>query len=160
MNRRQALRRPRAGAAVTGRDLARSDASAAAPRQRILGAALALVSEGGYDALQVRAITDRADVSSRTIYSHFDSLESLLIVAIAEQSVPLYERFTQAAPRNRTPAARINKLINDFTDLMTANRNVTLALLRALVSGKDDVVQYVQAFARLLEDMLVTAIAG
>ena len=129
------------------------------PRRRILDAALALASEGGYDALQVRALSQRADVSSRTIYAHFDSLESLIIVAIAEQSTPLYERFTRSTPRSRTPAGRINTLISDFTDIMTANRTLTLTLLRALLSGKDDVLQYVRAFARVLEDMLVAAMA-
>ena len=38
------------------------------PRRRMLDGALELVSEGGYDALQVRALSQRAGVSSRTIY--------------------------------------------------------------------------------------------
>ena len=160
MTRRQAARPPGAGMAATADEPVAEFASRPSSRQRMLGAALVLVSEGGYDALQVRALAQRADVSSRTIYTNFDSLESLVIVAIAEQSVPLYERFMRSPPRNRTPAGRVNTLISDFTDIMTANRRVTLALLRALLSGKEDVVDYVTAFGRILEDMLVTAIAA
>jgi AcrR family transcriptional regulator len=160
MTLRQTPRRPRTGTDAAIDERPPGHAARSPARQRILDSAIALVSEGGYDALQVRAITDRADVSSRTIYSYFDSLESLLIVAIAEQSAPLYERFTQSRPRNRTPAGRVNRLISDFTDIMTTNRSVTLALLRALVSGKEDVLPHVRAFARVLEDMLVAAMAG
>ena len=50
-----------------------------------MDAALELAAGGGYDALQVRAISERAAVSSRTIYTHFSSLDSLLIVAVAER---------------------------------------------------------------------------
>src|SRR5437879_4488191 len=106
------------------------------PRRRILQAALELVSDGGYEALQVRAISERAGVSSRTIYANFPSLDALLVVAVAEQSQPLYSRFTESPPAGRTPAARVDRLISDLTATMTANRELTVALLRALLSGK------------------------
>jgi AcrR family transcriptional regulator len=129
------------------------------PRRRILDAALVLVSEGGYDALQVRALAGVAGVSSRTIYANFPSLDSLLIVAVAEQSGDLYRRFTDAPPKGRSPAARVNQLISELTDTMTANRALTVALLRALLSGKPDVAQYVDGFRTVLQTMLATAIA-
>ena len=133
--------------------------SAVAPRQRILNAALQLAIEGGYDALQVRAISERAGVSSRTIYAHFPSLESLLIVAVADQSGDLYRRFTESPPKGRTPAARVQKLISQLNVTMTANRTLTVALLRALLSGKPDVVQHVRNFSDVLQALLASAIA-
>jgi hypothetical protein len=42
---------------------------------------------------------------------------------------------------------------------MTANRALTVALLRALLSGKPDVSQYVDGFRTVLQAMLATAIA-
>jgi TetR/AcrR family transcriptional regulator, cholesterol catabolism regulator len=129
------------------------------PRRRILQAALELAATGGYEALQVRAISERAGVSSRTIYANFQSLDSLLIVAIAEQSQVLYQRFTEAPPRGRTAAARVDRLITDLTETMTANRELTVALLRALLSGKRDVSQYVHGFGGVLQAMLASAIA-
>src|SRR5690349_4737662 len=101
------------------------------PRRRILHAALAPVAAGGYEALQVRAISERAGVSSRTIYANFSSLDALLIVAIAEQSQVLYTRFTESPPRGRTAADRVDRLIGSLTQTMTANREITVALLRA-----------------------------
>src|SRR5512143_3424064 len=129
------------------------------PRRRILDAALALVAAAGYEALQVRAISERAGVSSRTIYANFSSLDALLIVAIAEQSQALYSRFTQSPPRGRTAADRVDRLISDLTQTMTANREITVALLRALLSGKRDVSQYVHGFGGVLQAMLASAIA-
>src|SRR3954470_15746762 len=116
------------------------------PRSRILDAALQLALQGGCDALQVRAISERAGVSSRTIYTNFPSLDSLLIVAVAEQSQPLYQRFTESPPRGESAAVRVDHLISDLTATMTANRALTVALLRALLSGKRDVSQYVTGF--------------
>lgn len=129
------------------------------PRRRILQATLELVLEGGYEALQVRALSERAGVSSRTIYAHFPSLDSLLIIAVAEQSQDLYRRYTESPPKGRTPAARVAKLISDFTETMTANRPLTIALLRALLSGKPDVAPWIQAFGDVLRNMLASAIA-
>lgn len=129
------------------------------PRRRILDAGLELASTGGYEAVQVRALAGRAGVSSRTIYAYFPSLDSMLIVAVAEQSQDLYARFANAAPKGRTPAARVNQLISELTETMTANRALTVALLRALLSGKPDVSQYVNAFRVVLQTMLATAIA-
>jgi AcrR family transcriptional regulator len=129
------------------------------PRRRILQAALELAATGGYEALQVRAISERAGVSSRTIYTNFQSLDSLLIVAVAEQSEALYQRFTKAPPRGRSPASRVDRLITDLTATMTANRALTVALLRALLSGKRDVSQYVHGFGGVLQAMLASAIA-
>jgi len=129
------------------------------PRRRILQTALELVTSGGYEALQVRAISERAGVSSRTIYANFQSLDSLLIVAVAEQSQALYQRFTESPPRGRTAAVRVDRLIADLTATMTANRALTVALLRALLSGKRDVSQYVHGFGGVLQSMLASAIA-
>src|SRR4051795_1123352 len=89
------------------------------PRRRILDAALQLALQGGYEALQVRAISERAGVSSRTIYANFSSLDSLLIVAIAEQSEALYTRFTRSPPRGRNAGERVDRLIGDLTQTMT-----------------------------------------
>jgi AcrR family transcriptional regulator len=139
--------------------MARAPATRQAPRRRILQAALELVAGGGYEALQVRAISERAGVSSRTIYANFPSLDSLLIVAIAEQSEALYTRFTESPPRGRNAAERVDRLISQLTQTMTANRELTVALLRALLSGKRDVSQFVQGFGGVLQTMLASAIA-
>jgi TetR/AcrR family transcriptional regulator, cholesterol catabolism regulator len=130
------------------------------PRRRMLDAAIELTSEGGYDALQVRAVAERAGVSSRTIYEYFQSLDALLIVAVAEQSEDLNRRFMQSYPPGRTAAIRVNKVISELTETMTANKALTVGLIRALVSGKPDVAQYVNGFRAVLQAILANAIAS
>ena len=136
-----------------------ASSSTGRPRRRILNAALELVIEGGYENLQVRPLSERAGVSSRTIYAHFASLDSLLIVAVAEQSQDLYRRYTESPPSGRTSVARVTRLIADLTETMTTTRNLTVALMRALLSGKPDVAPWVHAFGDVLQNMLASAIA-
>jgi AcrR family transcriptional regulator len=124
-----------------------------------MDAALELATEGGYDAMQVRAITQRASVSSRTIYSYFPSLDSLLILAVAERAgVELFQHFTQAS-RKRTPAARVEQVVGELTAVMTSNRTLTSALLRALLSGKPDVAPHVANFSAITRTVFARAIA-
>jgi AcrR family transcriptional regulator len=129
-------------------------------RRRILDAAFGLAAQGGYDALQVRAIAQRAGVSSRTIYENFASLDSLLIIAVAERSDVLDWRQIQSFPDGPTPAARVNELIDELTATVTANRTVTVALCRALLSGKPDVAQHVRGFREATRAALAAAITA
>ena len=129
------------------------------PRRRILNAALELAVEGGYDAMQVRTLAQRAKVSSRTIYMHFDSLDSLLVVAIAELSQPLYRQYTESPPRTGTAIERISQLFSELTQTMTANRGLTMALLRSLLSGKPDIVPFIRGYREVLEEVLAKTIA-
>ena len=53
----------------------------------------------------------------------------------------------------------MNQVIGELTDTMTANRALTIALLRALLGGKPDVAQYVDGFRTVLQAILANAIA-
>lgn len=56
-------------------------------RRRILGASVAIASRGGYAAVQMRAVADRADVAVGTPYRYFQSklrLDSMLAGAMAD----------------------------------------------------------------------------
>src|SRR5690349_21949318 len=48
-------------------------------RQRILDATYTLAREGGYDAVQMRAVADQADVALGTLYRYFPSKVHLLV---------------------------------------------------------------------------------
>ena len=47
-------------------------------RKRILDATLALASKGGYDAVQMRAVAERADVALGTLYRYFPDRKSVV----------------------------------------------------------------------------------
>lgn len=144
---------------TTAPDLSSNAIVAAHARRRMLKAALELAAQGGYEAVQVRHLSERAGVSSRTIYSHFPSLDSLLIVAVIEQARPMYRSLAEAPPEGLTPAERVDHLIGRLTGTITANRPITVALVRALHSGKPDVAPYVRDFGSTIQGMFVAAIA-
>ena len=54
-------------------------------RQRILDATLALASRGGYEAVQMRAVADRAGVALGTLYRYFPSKIHLLVSGLARE---------------------------------------------------------------------------
>ena len=54
-------------------------------RRRILDATIALAEEGGFDAVQMRAVADDADVALGTLYRYFPSKIHLLVSALARQ---------------------------------------------------------------------------
>jgi TetR/AcrR family transcriptional regulator, cholesterol catabolism regulator len=124
----------------------------------MLEAAVQLARSGGYDALQVRAVAERAGVSSRTIYENFSSLDSLLITAVANPSVSPYASIVPSCPNGGESGERVDHLVAELTATMTANRTLTVAFLRALLSGKPDVARHVHAFRVTLEAILVCTI--
>ena len=60
-------------------------------RKRILDATLALASRGGYDAVQMRTVAERADVALGTLYRYFPSKIHLLVSALVRGSYHLYQ---------------------------------------------------------------------
>src|ERR1700678_2641165 len=54
-------------------------------RKRILDATLALASKGGYEAVQMRAVAERADVALGTLYRYFPSKIHLLVSGLARE---------------------------------------------------------------------------
>src|SRR5688572_2175977 len=54
-------------------------------RKRIIDATIALASKGGYDAVQMRAVAEKADVALGTLYRYFPSKIHLLVVGLARE---------------------------------------------------------------------------
>lgn len=54
-------------------------------RKRILDATMAIASKGGYEAVQMRAVADRADVAVGTLYRYFPSKVHLLVSALGRE---------------------------------------------------------------------------
>ena len=54
-------------------------------RRRILDATTSLASKGGFDAVQMRAVAEQADVALGTLYRYFPSKIHLLVSALARQ---------------------------------------------------------------------------
>ncbi|RMH68804.1 MAG: TetR/AcrR family transcriptional regulator, partial [Actinomyces sp.] len=53
-------------------------------RARIIETAMRLALEGGYEAVQMREVAERAEVSLATIYRHFPGKDVVLVAGLGE----------------------------------------------------------------------------
>src|SRR5580692_4889253 len=98
--------RPRTQPAV----MADAEAGSAAQRERrtrILDATLGLASQGGYDAVQMRAVAERADVALGTLYRYFPSKIHLLVCALTEVFDEMQDKLDRKPLPGDTPAERM-----------------------------------------------------
>jgi AcrR family transcriptional regulator len=71
---------------TNGRAGGRLQRSQAARRARVLATVLDLAREGGYDAIQLRPVSERTGISTDTIYRYFGSRDQLISAAVRQWS--------------------------------------------------------------------------
>src|SRR5947207_13308564 len=76
-------------------------------RKRILDATRALASKGGYEAVQMRAVAERADVALGTLYRYFPSKIHLLVGALIEEFEQLHDKLFRKPVPGDTPTERM-----------------------------------------------------
>jgi AcrR family transcriptional regulator len=141
---------------VSGRESAVQAVAQRRRRERILDATVALAREGGYDAVQMRAVAEDADVALGTLYRYFPSKVHLLVSALArdlEVAAPLTRE-----PCGDTAAERVTELLAATTARMQQEPRVTEALTRAFVFADSSARDEIRAVSRLLVGMLAHAI--
>ena len=72
-------------------------------RKRILDATMAIASKGGYEAVQMRAVADRADVAVGTLYRYFPSKVHLLVSALGREFERIDAKTDRSAVAGGTP---------------------------------------------------------
>ena len=147
-------------APVTSTGPAESELGSAAQRERrkrILDATLALASKGGYDAVQMRAVAERADVALGTLYRYFPSKIHLLVSALIREFERIRERLDKRPIPGEVPADRIIYVLNKLTKNMQREPLLTEAITRAFMFADPSAATEVNAVAALLEQMLTNA---
>lgn len=125
-----------AAAEVVARPLSRTQA---ATRNRLLDAARELATEGGYEAVGMRAVAARAGVSPPTAYLYFSSKDHLLVDLLVGLVGHTTTTLTARPRRGHTPVDRT------VATLRRAVRNVEqqpllyVAMTRAYISGSPEV---------------------
>jgi TetR/AcrR family transcriptional regulator, cholesterol catabolism regulator len=110
-------------------------------RRRIIDAAFELGAERGYDAVQMRDVSARANVSLATIYRYFSSKDHLLAAAMTEWTAKLQSRVAQSPPRGDTPADQLVDVLGRAWRAMARHPKLSAALVRALSSADPGVHQ-------------------
>jgi AcrR family transcriptional regulator len=115
--------------------------SQAARRERVIAAALALGSEGGYDAVQMRDVAARANVALGTIYRYFSSKDHLLAAAMVEWCRDLERRVSLRPPKGDTTAERVIDILSRATRAMEKDPRLSEAVLASLSSSDVQVAE-------------------
>src|SRR5215469_15391604 len=126
-------------------------------RKRILDATLALASKGGYDAVQMRTVAERADVALGTLYRYFPSKIHLLVSALAREFERAQERLDRSAIPGDTAYERILYVLGRTTRSMQREPLLTEAMTRAFMFADPSAASEVNTVARLMEELLTKA---
>ena len=126
-------------------------------RKRILDATLALASRGGYDAVQMRAVADRAEVALGTLYRYFPSKIHLLVSGLAREFERTKEKLDRRPNPGQTPADRVVYVLHQVTINMQRDPMLTEAMTRAFMFADPSAAAEVHAVASQMEQILTDA---
>jgi TetR/AcrR family transcriptional regulator, cholesterol catabolism regulator len=126
-------------------------------RKRILDATLALASKGGYDAVQMRTVAERADVALGTLYRYFPSKIHLLVSGLAREFEQTQERLNRRPIPGDTAYDRMLYVLGRITRSMQREPMLTEAMTRAFMFADPSAAAEVNTVARLMEQMLTRA---
>jgi AcrR family transcriptional regulator len=169
-----------AGAEVVFRPLS---ATQAATRHRLLDAARALATEGGYDAVGMRAVAKRAGVSAPTAYLYFSSKDHLLVDVLVELAGQTTTTLAARPRAGRSPVERAVATLRRAVQNVEQAPNLYVAMTRAYIAGSpavaharvaleastrrwidralgDSEVGDREAIVRILEDVLFANMVG
>jgi TetR/AcrR family transcriptional regulator, cholesterol catabolism regulator len=126
-------------------------------RRRILDATLALASKGGYDAVQMREVAERADVALGTLYRYFPSKIHLLVSELGREFEQTKEKLDRRLIPGDTAADRVVHVLHKVTKNMQREPLLTEAMTRAFMFADPAVASEVNAVATLMEQLLTDA---
>ena len=126
-------------------------------RRRILDATLALASKGGYDAVQMRTVAERAEVALGTLYRYFPSKIHLLVSALSLELEAIQDKLDRKPVPGDTPYERTLHVLGRMTRVMQREPLLTEAMTRAFMFADPSASAEVNAVARLMEEMFTRA---
>ena len=139
-------------------------------RQRILDATLALASKGGYEAVQMRAVADRAGVALGTLYRYFPSKIHLLVSGLAREFERNQEKLDRTPIPGGTPYDRMLYVLGRMTrafmfadpsaaaEVNTVARSMERMFTRAMHEGEPSADEV--AIARVIGDVWLSALVA
>jgi AcrR family transcriptional regulator len=126
-------------------------------RKRILDATIGLATKGGYDAVQMRAVAERAEVALGTLYRYFPSKIHLLVSGLAREFERNQERIEKSSVPGDTPYDRVLFVLGRVTRAMQRDPHLTEAMTRAFMFADTSAAAEVDHVSRLMERMFTRA---
>ncbi len=127
-------------------------------RTRVLETAMRMAGEGGYEAVQMRAVADESGVALGTIYRYFSGKDEMLIAGLAGWLRRTRRRIETGAIPGATPADRLFVLLERSAE-RTENRPTLMgALVTALGTTSPTAAPYKLQVEQELKAVVVTAL--
>jgi len=155
------MARPRTSGANALNTLTDDELGSAAQRdrrKRILDATITLASKGGFEAVQMRAVAEKADVALGTLYRYFPSKIHLLVSGLARELERGQERAERVTVAGDSAYERLLVVLNRITRAMQRDPNLTEAMTRAFMFADASASSEVDAVAKLIERMFTRAL--
>ncbi len=126
-------------------------------RQRILDATYVLAGEGGFDAVQMRAVADKAEVALGTLYRYFPSKIHLLVSALGRQFEAAEVSMRGKPVPGDTAAERVIFVLKRATRGLQADPHLAEALTRAFMFADSSAAPEIHKVGMLMTSMLTRA---
>ncbi len=127
-------------------------------RRRILDATLTLASKGGYDAVQMRTVAEKADVAVGTLYRYFPSKVHLLVTSLARELARVESRVDRSQLRGDNAIERLRHVLDMITFAMQRDPLLTEAMTRAFMFADVSATAEVDQVAGIIDRLLAGAI--
>lgn len=124
-------------------------------RKRIIDATIALADKGGFDAVQMRTVAERADVALGTLYRYFPSKVHLLVAGLVRELERIQDRLERSPVPGDTPYERLLVVLGRLTRAFQRNPNQAEAVTRALMSADTSAAAEVDAANHLVTSMFI-----
>jgi AcrR family transcriptional regulator len=129
-------------------------------RKRILDATYELASSGGFEAVQMRAVADQADVALGTLYRYFPSKIHLLVSALDSQFEEASKRLHERQIPGDTAADRVLYVLKRLTRGMQGDPKLTEALTRAFMFADSSVKTEIHSVGMSMTSIVTHAMHG
>lgn len=128
-------------------------------RTRILDATIALASKGGFDAVQMRAVAEHADVALGTLYRYFPSKIHLLVSALGREFERANAGLEKRTIPGDTPHERVMHVLGRTTKALQKDPDLTEALTRAFMFADASVATEIHVVGMHVTRLLMRAMA-
>lgn len=134
-------------------------------RERLLGAARALIEEGGYGEATVAAIAERAGVAAGTLYRHFASKQELFVKVfrvVCDREVAAMRQAAARMPAGASHVDRLEAVLATFAERALRRPRLAWALIAEPVDPLVDAerLAYRERYRELTAQALRAAIAA
>ena len=151
---------PSGTSTTAGSDTGPGSAAQRDRRKRILDATYELAAQGGFDAVQMRAVAERADVALGTLYRYFPSKIHLLVSGLDRQFESAAQRLSEREIPGDTAADRVLWVLKRMTRGMQGDPKLTEALTRAFMFADAAVAPQIHAVGMSMTSIVTHAMRG